>query len=73
MTTVDPNKYKSCALCKRWEGNAGLTNQGAGRGLVRFNDGARGKCTATKNNRLANEGTGCKDFSISPEADRYRL
>ena len=73
MTTVNPNTHKCCALCKRWEGDAGLTNQGAGRGLVRFNTSARGKCVVTKNNRISNEGTGCKDFSISPEADRYRL
>ena len=73
MTTVNPGKHKCCALCKRWEGDAGLTNQGAGKGLVRFNTGARGKCVVTKNNRMANEGTGCKDFSISIEADRFRL
>ena len=73
MTTVDPNRYKSCALCKRWQGDAGLTNQAAGRGLVRFDTAKRGICTLIKNNKLANEGTSCKDFAISPEADRYRL
>ena len=73
MTTVDPNRYKSCALCKRWEGDAGLTNQGAGKGLVRFNTSKRGNCILLRNNKAANEGTACKDFSISPEADRYRL
>ena len=73
MTTVNPNTYKSCALCKRWEGNASLTNQGAGRGLVRFNTSARGRCNLSRNTRLANEGTGCGDFSISFEADRFRL
>ena len=73
MTTVDPNKHRCCALCKRWEGDAGLTTQGAGRGLVRFNTSARGKCILLRNNRAANEGTGCKDFSISVEADRFKL
>ena len=73
MTTVNPNTYKSCALCKRWQGDAGLTNNGAGRGLVRFDTSKRGNCILLRNSKAANEGTSCKEFAISPEADRFRI
>ena len=66
MTTVNPSRHKCCALCNRWGGNAGLTNQGAGRGLVRFNTTARGNCNLQRNTKAANESY--KDFSINPEA-----
>ena len=73
MTTVNPSTKKCCALCNRWDGDAGLTNQGAGKGLVRFSTSARGTCVLLRNVKMANEGSSCKDFSISVEADRYRL
>lgn len=71
MTTVNPSTHKCCALCIRWDGDAGLTNQGVGRGLVRFSTGRRGTCALTRQSRGSNEGTACRDYSISPEASRY--
>ena len=71
MTQANPKSAK-CAFCKRWDGDAGLTNQGVAKGFIRFDDSARGICLANqaKNTRRANEGSGCKDYVIGPEADR---
>jgi len=70
--SANPNSSK-CAFCIRWDGDAQLTNQGTGKGFIRFNDTARGNCVAKQNQimKRANEGSGCKDYRISPEASRY--
>lgn len=72
MTQASPSSPK-CAFCKRWNGNAQLTNRGAGKGFVFFNNSATGKCMAGQNHidKRANEGSGCKNYAISPEADRF--
>jgi len=72
MSQADPKKPK-CAFCKRWDGNAKLTNQGVPKGLVRFDSNARGVCLAGqgRNIRIANQGDNCKDYAISVDADRF--
>jgi len=71
-TTGNPGQSK-CAFCKRWTGDANLTNQGIGRGLIRFEISARGTCTASGNHiqKSAVDGSGCRNYEISPEANRY--
>ena len=69
---ADPRKPK-CAFCKRWDGDAQLTNQGVAKGLVRFNSNARGICLSGqgRNTRIANQGDNCNDYAISPGVDRF--
>ena len=73
MASQASPKSPKYAFCKRWDGDAQLTNQGVGKGYIRFNESARGKCTANqaRNTKLANEGSGCRDYEISPGADRF--
>jgi len=73
MTTVNPSRHKCCALCERWQGDAELTNQGAGRGMVRFNMSKRGMCRFTRQDRAASEGVNCNEFQISHRASSYAL
>ena len=72
MAQASPKSPK-CAFCKRWNGDAQLTNQGVAKGFIKFNDSARGICLANqaRATRRANEGSGCKDYAISVEADRF--
>ena len=65
MTTVNPSKHKCCALCNRWGGNAGLTNQGAGRGHVRFNTAARGNCNLQRKPRRPTKEQAAKTFLLA--------
>ena len=73
MSQTDPKANPMCAFCKRWEGDAKLTNQGVAKGFVRFDGNARGVCASgpTRNVRIATHGRGCKDYAISVEADRF--
>ena len=72
MTQASPKSPK-CAFCKRWDGDAKLTNQGVAKGFIRFDDSVRAVCLANqaRNTKRANEGSGCKDYAISPTADRF--
>jgi len=72
MTSADPRKPK-CAFCKRWSGDAKVTNQGISNGLLRFEVSARGNCMARSAHVAKNAGDGasCKDYVISPEASRF--
>ena len=73
MSSTDPKKNPMCAFCKRWDGDAKLTNQGVVKGFVKFDPYARGACMSgpTRNIKLATNGRGCKDYAISVEADRF--
>ena len=70
--SVDPNRYQCCALCKRWDGDAKLSI-GNTRGQVKFNVMETGTCNIQRVKRVASFGSSCSDFSISPEANRYKL
>jgi len=68
----DPTRPR-CAFCKRWLGNANLTNRGVVKGRIKFESSAKGMCTAKGNHiqKTAGSGTNCRDYVISPEADRF--
>jgi hypothetical protein len=72
MATGDPRKPK-CAFCKRWSGDAQLTNQGLNNGFVRFEISAKGRCMARGSHvhKGAVDGANCRDYEISPEANRF--
>ena len=67
-TTV-PKNYKKCALCKRWEGDAGLIYD-TGSKTFKFDTGVRAKCAANGSMRESTNGDSCKDFAPSVEASR---
>jgi len=71
-TLGDPKKPK-CAFCKRWSGDAQLTNKGVSGGMIRFEISAKGKCMAKGNHipKSAVDGANCRDYVLSPEADKF--
>jgi len=68
--TGDPIKQPKCAFCKRWKGDANLTNKGVPKGKVKFESSAKGICTANGNHipKTAINGANCRDYEISTEA-----